>query len=380
MDDRLYALRREVYGWARELRRHSLDVDADPARVHELLAQPGVAYMETLGIPPEFGGPVLRVGGYRYDGMSAIERVVSLEELAFGDAGILLAAPGPSMFGVLLCQLGNEKQKTTYFDRLLERPTWTFFGLTEPDRGSDATAITTALTPVPEQSGFLLDGAKRYIGNGSRATFGAVFCRTGPGPFGVSAAIVEADSPGFTAEPLDMIGLRAVQISHLQLKAVPVPVEGLLGAHLPTTRRGMWGFLQVFNRLRPTVAAMAVGVARAALEYAGTERRLAPPAVQEELAVLGSRIDLSRALVHRAARAVDAHGDGQPASVAKVSACRLAASVTLRAAALLGPAARIEHPLLDKFVRDAQGLEFMEGTSNIQRLNVIPGLLGHDLR
>lgn len=376
LDDRLLALQDTAREWSADFRVAGLELDRDPDAVTRHLDLPGVQCLSRLLIPPEFGGEGIRVGGYRFHGMSAMERAVVLEELARGDAGMMLASPGASMSGVLVDVLADDEQKKLFYSTLLERPTWTFFALTEPDRGSDANAMETALVPDESGGGFRLDGRKRYIGNASRARVGVVFARTRPGPLGVTAVLVDTDSPGFHAEPLGMLGLRGARFCALTLDSVAVPADRVLGRHLSPTRRGMWSCVQTFNRLRPGVAAIAVGIARAAREYVLTERRSLDQAERDRIELLGRRIASVRHLVHLSAAEVDANaGQGYLASAAKARACRLAEEATIQACAFFGPRARFEHPVLDKLVRDARGVEFMEGAGNIQRLNVFHGVL-----
>ena len=127
--------------------------------------------------------------------MQRLERVVFFEELAYGDAGLTLACPGPSMSGVVVSGLGLPDQQGRFFGRILAEPTWTFFALTEPGKGSDALALETALTPAGEPGAWRLDGAKRYIGNGTRAQLGVVFARSRPGPLGIEAVLIETAAP-----------------------------------------------------------------------------------------------------------------------------------------------------------------------------------------
>jgi alkylation response protein AidB-like acyl-CoA dehydrogenase len=137
----------------------------------------------------------------------------------------------------------------------------------------------------------------------------------------------------------------------------------------------MWAFVQTFNLLRPGVAAIALGIARAAHEYVVTHRSALRRSEQERLDELARRIDGARRLVHLAAAAVDARtGDGYLASAAKVRAAQLAADATTLACTFFGAGARLEHPVLDKLVRDARGMEFIEGTGNMQKLNLFQGL------
>jgi alkylation response protein AidB-like acyl-CoA dehydrogenase len=371
LDDGLERLCWQVGEWAHDFRGLALELDADPDAVHRHLDLPAVRYLSTLTVPPEWGGEPVVAGGRRFHGMTALERVVVTEELACADAGMLLASPGPSMSGVLVDLLADDEQKKWFYGRILDRPQWTFFALTEPDHGSDATALRTRLSPDG-----LLDGAKRYIGNATRATVGVVFARTGPGPLGITAVLVDTCAPGYSATPLDMLGLRGARISEMALSGIPIPQDRVLGRHLSPARRGTWAFLQTFNRLRPGVAAIALGIARAAYEYVTTNRSCLPPAQQSALDRLRRRIDGTRALVHLAASTVDAKGDaGYVASAAKAKACRLAEEATLEACGFFGPGARLDHPLLDKLCRDARGVEFMEGTGNMQKLNLFQGLI-----
>src|SRR5690606_12369341 len=104
----------------------------------------------------------------------------------------------------------------------------------EPDHGSDATAMQTRLDPLPDPAdGYLLTGAKRYVGNASRASVGVVFGRLGRSPLSIRGALIPLPAPGFTAEPLDMIGLRGARICRVGLDGVHVPRAMLLGSHLP---------------------------------------------------------------------------------------------------------------------------------------------------
>jgi acyl-CoA dehydrogenase len=366
------ALRWRMRELAEDFRTHALDLDRDPDRVTGLLGLPGVRYLSTLGVPAEFGGTPLRIGRESFDGMTAEQRVVIFEEFARVDAGIALAAPGPSMFGVLMERLGDRSQREAFYGRILAAPTWTCFALTEPSRGSDAGNLATQLEQ--DGDGYRLSGAKRFIGNACRASEAVVLARTRPGPLGVTAAWVDPADPGFKAEALPMLGLKALQVGSVSLEGVVVRPGRVLGAHLSPAQRGIWSCVQVFNRLRPAVAAIALGIAAAAVDCVRELQPRPGAATAERLAELDAHIASVRALVVDAARAVDATGDGRPASAAKARACELAEDATLEAAELLGPSARTEIPMLDKLLRDARGIEFMEGTRNIQWLNLLPAL------
>ncbi|WP_433331298.1 acyl-CoA dehydrogenase family protein [Spirillospora sp. CA-294931] len=376
LDDRMRAIQRCARDWAQELKPLALELDRDPDAIYRHLDVAAVSYLTRMPIPPEYNDDPVVVDGHRFYGTGTLERVVFVEETAVGDAAMLLSAPGPVMSGVLVDALGDEQQKKWFFGRILEKPTWTFFALTEPDRGSDAGAMQTTLTP-DGNGDFVLNGAKRYIGNAARADLGVVFARTRPGPLGVTAVLAETASPGFRAEPLDSIGLRGLRITAVTMDDVPVPADQVLGRHLKPTQRGMWSAVQGLNRLRPGVAAFGLGIARAAYEYVLANRTALTASERLGLDRLGLRLEGVRQLIWRSSIAVDA-GDkaaGYLASAAKARASRVAEEATLEALGFFGPGARLEHPLLDKLARDARAVEFMEGTGNIHKLNLFTGLM-----
>ncbi|MFJ4822956.1 acyl-CoA dehydrogenase family protein [Streptomyces bacillaris] len=376
LDERLRTLQHTARGWAEQLRPLALALEEHPDRVRDHLDLPLFSYLSRTPVPCAYQPDPITVDGRAYYGTGGLERVVFCEEIAAVDAGMLLAAPGPSLSGVLVSLLGDEEQQSWFYGRLMERTSWTFLALTEPERGSDAASLTTSLTPREEDGPLLLNGAKRFIGNAARSDVGVVFARTRPGPLGVVAALVETGGPGFEAVPFETVGLRGNQICEVRLTDVEVPAERVLGRHLSPTRRGLMGAVQGFNRLRPGVAALALGIARGAYEYVVAHRRTLRADEAAGLERMALWIEGVRRLVYRAGAAVDRDdpGLGALASAAKARAAQLAEEVTLEALEYFGPGARLDHPLLDKFARDARGVEFMEGTRNIQRLNVFQGL------
>ncbi|MEH1166511.1 acyl-CoA dehydrogenase family protein [Micromonospora sp. CPCC 205539] len=376
LDRRLRLLQAEARDWADEIRPYALAVDRDPDAISSLTRLAVLSRLGGLQIPAEYNPRPLVVSGERFYLTSALERIVFLEEVAVGDLGILLASPGAPMSGVVVDAMGSPEQKEWFFGRLLDRPTWTFFALTEPERGSDASHLQTRLERPAGDGPALLHGHKRYVGNAARADLGVVFARTGRGPLGLGAVLVERDAPGYAAEPIPTLGVRGAQLAAIRLTGVAVSDERVLGRHLPATRRGALGWLRTFNLLRPVVAIMGVGVARATYEYLLRQRQASGGAVRDRLAVMARDIEAVRQLTLRSAVAVDHNADdGHLASAAKVSAARLAERVTVEALEMLGPGARLDHPLLDKLARDARAVEYMEGTSTIQRLGVFKELI-----
>jgi alkylation response protein AidB-like acyl-CoA dehydrogenase len=375
LDDRMRALYRYCGELASEFREPGLAIDADPDRIDDYLHLPGVRLNQFVHLPPRYRPQLDFPPAILDAGATSLGWVVLWEQLAYGDPGVTLAGPRPSLFGAMVTAMADESQSERYFSRLAATPANTFFGLTEPARGSAAIELETAITPVPGDGGWLLNGEKCYIGNGARSVLGVVFCRRAPGPFGIEAVVLDTSSPGFSAELLPTIGLRGARISRMRFENVPVPPENLLGAHLPPGRRGLNGALPALYRARPSVAAMAIGCARAVCDYVGQQRSSLAKADQWRMDELLDRMAAIRRLIYRTAADIDlgivnVHRIG----AVKVQAAHLAEEATLLAADLLGAASLIEHTWLEKIYRDVRAFEFAEGTTNVHWLSIFAGL------
>ncbi|MCP3768073.1 MULTISPECIES: acyl-CoA dehydrogenase family protein [unclassified Streptomyces] len=371
----LRRLRHQAREFAETARSTSLELDRAPSRAAELLLDGPLPWRQLTGLPAEYADDPLRVDGRPVYLDRCAEQVVVLEELARGDAAAVLALPGPSMSGHVVAELADPEQRDRYYRRLADRPTWTFFGMTEPAHGSDPSSMTTVLR-ADGDGAFRLDGTKRFVGNGARAGLGVVFARRNAGPLGVTAVLVDTDRRGFSASALPTSGLRGLQLSELRLCDVPVERRDVLGHGRGATRQGMWAATRTFNRFRPVVSCLALGVAQAAYDYVCEHRRRLRTDEDWAMARFAQRLTGVRALVADAARSADRDpADGTLASAAKLRATRLAEDLTTTAVGLFGPGARWDHPLLDKWVRDARAFEFMEGTGNIQRQVLAQGYL-----
>lgn len=367
LDPQLRQLRGFAAEAGRDLRSRALAVDAHPEDMAPHLDSPTLALIRNASTPKQYrGARGMAVLEYAD---SCLARAVASVELAHGDAGLLAANTGPALAGVAVDALGSETQQDVFYERISDGRTWTFFGMTEQAHGSDATAMETSLDP-DELGNYRLNGGKRYVGNADRGAIGVIFGRTGPTPLAIRAAMIECPAPGFAATALDMTGLRGARISELSFTDVPVSRAMILGSHLPASRRGMWGASRTFNVMRTQIAAMAIGVAFAALDYVRDER----PG-WSGCEPVGARLLGARALLYEAAAAVDlSPDDRRPASIAKLHATALAIKVTRWAAAALGAGSLLEHPLLEKWCRDVYAFEFMDGTSNILRLHITQGI------
>lgn len=351
---------------AADLRSRALAVDARPLEMAAHLESETLTSLRTASTPRRFRHSGASPFGREYT-ESCLARVVANAELARGDAGLLSANTGPSLAGLAVDALGSDEQQERFYRALADGRTWTFFAMTEEARGSDAAAMQTRLDPHPD-GGWRLNGAKRYVANAVRGGIGVVFARTGPSALTIRAALVHRPAAGFDAHLLDMMGLRGACISELTFDEARVLPEEVLGSHLPASRRGMWGAARAFNVMRAQIAAQALGVGFAALDYVREQR----PG-WSGLDLMSARLAAARALLYDVAARIDGSPDDRRSpSIVKLHATDLAVQVTRWAEYALGPGSLAEHPLLEKWCRDVFAFEFMDGTSNILRLNIAP--------
>jgi alkylation response protein AidB-like acyl-CoA dehydrogenase len=323
--------------------------------------------------PAEFreslpGGVTLPDAASMPDRWSCLMNAVSLVEAARGDLATVLACPAPGLPGVLVDVLGNQAQREVFFRRLHGGRTWPFFAMTEAMHGSDAGAMDTRFEP-DGSGGWLLFGSKRFIGNAARGGVGVVFGRTGRSALSIRAALVELPAPGWSGTRLETVGLRGAYLSELVFEGVPVAPEMMLGSHLPVAQRGLWGALKTFNQVRLRVAAGAIGTALAMVDYVGEHRKTAPG-----LDVAVARAEAAREALYVAAARLDRDPErAYWSSAVKLAAVEMTVATGRWAARAMGPGGLLEHPLLEKWTRDVCAFEFMDGTSNMQRLHVERG-------
>ncbi len=297
------------------------------------------------------------------------------EELSWGCAG--LSAPiGATMFPVRpLLRSGTDEQKQRWLTRLAsEEGCLAAIAFTEPGAGSDVAGIQA--TARRDGDEYVLAGEKCYVTNGGIAELTIVFAKLEDA---ITAFLVEAGDPGVTAgrkEP--KLGLRASYTGSILLDEARIPVDRLLGEE----GEGFAIAMDFFLHSRPQVAASAVGIARAAFEYAtdyANERRafgkplIAKQGISFKLADMAMQIEASRLLVWRAAAAADtgsvgtAEDAGLLGSFAKAFAADVAMAVTTDAVQVLGGAGIMRDHPVEKWLRDAKVLQIVEGTSEIQR-------------
>jgi alkylation response protein AidB-like acyl-CoA dehydrogenase len=326
----------------------------------ELLRKAAALGLTAHAIPAEYGG----------GGVSAVTSSLIAEELSWGCAG--LAAPiGATMFPVRpLLRSGSEEQKQRWLPRLAsDEGCLAAIAFTEPGAGSDVMGIQA--TARRDGGEVVLNGEKCYVTNGGIAELTIVFAKLEDA---ITAFLVESGDPGVAAgrkEP--KLGLRASYTGSILLDEARIPADRILGE----PGEGFAIAMDFFMHSRPQVAASAVGIARAAFEYAtgyANERRafgkplIAKQGVSFKLADMAMQVEAARLLVWRSAAALDAGEDaGLLGSYAKAFAADAAMSITTDAVQVLGGAGIMRDHPVEKWMRDAKVLQIVEGTSEIQR-------------
>nr|AKC92665.1 putative acyl-CoA dehydrogenase [Amycolatopsis sp. SANK 60206] len=347
-----------------ELRSFALALDADPLDRTPLEASSALELLRAIATPSRFRDHDVPPFTRLYT-ESCLARTVTNVELARGDAGVMNACATPGLAGLTVDVLGSEAQQELFYGELAGNRLGSFFGMTEPMHGTDATAMRTRLDADPCTS-LRLRGVKHYVANATRGGIGVVFARTGANTLSIRAVLLHRDAPGFACRTLDMLGLRGACIGEMSFDAVPIERDLVLGNHLPASRRGIWGVSRTFNVMRLQIAAQAVGVALAIRDYVCAER---PGWDGHEL--VSARLDAARELVYDCAIEVDQHPDNRQApSIGKAHTTTLAVEVSRWAESVLGPGCLLANPLLEKWCRDVYAFEFMDGTSNFLRLTI----------
>jgi acyl-CoA dehydrogenase len=318
---------------------------------------------------------------------------IAAEELAWADAAIPLSVPGPGLGGPPIRATGTPEQKARFFGIFKDMHKgplkWGAYALTEPGAGSDVAGIRTSCRKDGDH--WVLNGRKCYITNGAKASWNVVFATVDPslGRAGHRAFVVEKGTPGFEVGKIeDKMGLRANETAELVLEDCRVPDENLLGGEAAyVTKGGFMTAMKTFDNTRPLVAAMAIGIGRAAYEHARDFVKdnyvLSRPipryaAIAERLAKVGRRLDAARSLVYRATYMADAGiPNAKESSMSKAAAGQAAIFACVEAIEICGAHGSLstEHALLEKWFRDIKVYDIFEGTGNIQRVVISKRLM-----
>jgi acyl-CoA dehydrogenase len=308
--------------------------------------------------------------------------VLGTIEMCWGDVGLLLSMPRQG--------LGNAAIGSVATDEQLERFSgmWAAMAITEPSCGSDSAAITA--TARLDGDHYVLNGEKIFVTSGERADAVVVWATLDKtkGRAAIKSFVVEKGTPGFEVVRVEhKLGIRASDTAVLRFENCRVPKENLLGTPEIDTAKGFAGVMQTFDNTRPLVAAMAIGVARAALEEtkriltsAGVKIDYDRPAHTQHAAAaefLRLEADYESAYLltlESAWMADNRKPNSLQASMAKAKAGRSVVEIALKCVELTG--AYGEESLLEKWARDAKILDIFEGTQQIQQLIVARRVLG----
>ncbi|MGU7811625.1 acyl-CoA dehydrogenase family protein [Burkholderia sp. AW49-1] len=314
---------------------------------------------------------------------SLTSRVTLMEYLGYADAALALALPGPGLAMPPVLALGSNAQQARFFERFRDNtPRWGAFAITEPDCGSDATAMRT--TARKTAHGWVLNGTKCFITNGARAhdviTFATINRQSGR--FGVRAFHVDRNTPGFSVTRIEqMVGLRASQLAVLSFTDCEVPEDALLrrGDETPLDD-AFSGAQQAWNYFRPLLSAVMIGACRRVRDDLATyfesgghpvnQRQLAAD-VKALLPDIDRQITTAQLLFQQAAWKTDQGiASSMDASMAKAYAAQVAARVTRTAIDFVGLDGIAACPSLEQSYRDAKAFDIMEGTGDLQRLMI----------
>jgi alkylation response protein AidB-like acyl-CoA dehydrogenase len=370
--DELRAVVRELAEERIAPRAAEIDERAEfPSDLKELLAK-----QDLLGtcFPEEHGGTAL----------DEIGQVILAEELARADATTSLIPIVQKLGALPILLAGSDEQKARYFPRLASGEWLIAFALTEAAAGSDV--ASNRMRARLEGDCYVLNGSKRFITHGSVANLLTVFALTDPdagGRKGMSAFILETDTPGFAAPRVEhKMGIRGSPTAELTFDDVRVPIENRLGAEGDGFKIAM----NTLDRSRLGIAAQAVGIAQGALDaavaYAADRRQFGQrvadfQGIQFMLADMASQTEAARQLTYAAAARVEAGASDLPywTSSAKLVAGDVAMRVTTDAVQVLGGYGYITEYPVERMMRDAKITQLYEGTQQIQRLVIARQLL-----
>ncbi len=372
-DSRQQALIRLARDFARtEIRPVAADYDKSGEFPWPVVEKAWEVGLFNLSVPEEYGG----------GGLSGLDVCLVSEELSWGCAGIAACISINDLACIPIVLAGSEEQKRRLLGKINRDRKLVALCVTEPEAGSDVSAIST--TAARQKDGYLLNGTKCFITNGSVADYYVVFAKTdkAKGHKGISAFVVDRCSPGVSAgKKEDKMGQRASDTSEVVFRDVFVPEADRLGGE----GEGFRLIMSTFNRSRPGVAASAVGLARAAMEhalaYAKVRSQFGMPIIYHQavmfmLSDMAREIESARLLAWKAAWLADCGRDNaMEAAMAKVAAADAAMRITTDAVQIHGGYGYMKEYPVEKLMRDAKVLQIYEGTSQIQKLLIMRSLL-----
>jgi acyl-CoA dehydrogenase len=348
----------------REIRPVAWDYDRDGTWPQEIIDKAFEVGLMNAHIPEAYGGP----------GLDNLSGCLIEEELGWGCSGIGTTLMANGLASAPLLIGASEEVKKEYLGRLTEEAKLASFCLTEPDAGSDVSGMKT--TAVRKGDKYVINGSKVFITNGGYADWFTVYAKTDKdaGHRGISAFVVPKDDSVIVDKKEDKLGQRASNTAAITFNETEIPAENLLGDE----NHGFKLAMMTLDRTRPGVSALAVGIARAAFEFAAeySKERVqfgVPIAMHQAIAFMiadmATKVEAARLLVWNSAVMLDqGKRNTLIASHAKRFAADSAMEVTVDAVQVYGGYGFIKEYPVEKLMRDAKIMQLYEGTSQIQRL------------
>jgi len=330
----------------------------------------------------------------RYEGTLAlgldVTSALRIEELCWGDAGLFLCIPGPALGGAAVFASGTKEQLQRFLGGFNEGgPKWGAMAMTEPGCGSDTSAITA--TAVRDNNEWVLNGEKIFVTMGKRALensdgFVVVWATVdkSAGRAGMKSFVVPAGTPGMRVEKLEKkLGIRASDTATIIFDNCRIPFENILGSPevKKTETRGFKGAMATFDATRPIIAAQAIGVGRAALDFVketlenkGIKIRYGAPrqkltALERDIMEMEANYKAAKLLTLRALWMMSqAQPNSLESSMAKTKAGLAVTKITQKAVEIMGPLGYSRKHLLEKWMRDGKINDIFEGTGQINML------------
>lgn len=339
----------------------------------ETIKKMGELGLMGIPIPEEYGG----------SGMDLVSYIIAINELSRVSATVGVILSVHTTLGTMpILKFGTEEQKQKYVPKLAKGEYLGAFALTEPSAGSDAASLK--LRAEDKGDHYVLNGSKIFITNGNEADIFITFARTGKeaGSKGISAFIVERDTPGFSIGKTEKkMGLHGSSTVTLNFENAIVPKENLLGEE----GKGFKIAMGNLNAGRIGIAAQGLGIAEASLnaavEYAKEREQFGKPIAHQQgisfkLADMATEVEAARLLVYRAAYKLN-EGTIKPeeASMAKMYATQTARKCAIEAVQVFGGYGYTEDYPVERYFRDAKVTEIYEGTNEIQRLVIAKQIL-----
>ena len=356
-----------------EVRPRAAEIDATDRFPTDLVRRAGEQGLMGVTIPVAAGGA----------GRDYVSYAAAIEAIAAASATLAaILSVNNSLVAEVVARFGSAAQREAWLRPLASGAAVGAFALSEPDAGTDAANQHTRA--VPHGAGYRLTGRKVWVANGAAAGVFILFAATEPGigGRGVSAFLVPADAPGVLASATaDTLGVRGLGCRELDLDAVHVPAEAMLGDAGGGFRIAMWAL----DGGRVAIAAQAVGVGQAAFEEALAHARrrhtFGRPigryqAVQWMLADMATELEAARMLVYRSAAAKETQErSASEAAMAKLYASEAAHRAADKAMQILASAGYRRGSTVERLFRDVRATEIYQGTSEVQRMVIADHLL-----